>query len=68
MVPVPVLSLNVHKIIDCVFFLQTVEMVDKLGGVLGDLQELVELVYHFKDHYFEEHDLEEAAAKCDKAA
>ena len=68
MVTVPVLSLNVHKIIDCVFFLQTVEMVDKLGGVLGDLQELVEQVYHFKDHYFEEHDLEEAAAKCDKAA
>ena len=51
-----------------VFFVQTVEMVDKLGGVLGDLQELVEQVYHFKDHYFEEHDLEEAAAKCDKAA
>ena len=43
-------------------------MVENLGGVLGDLQELVEQVYHFKDHYFEEHDLEEAAAKCDKAA
>jgi hypothetical protein len=41
-------------------------MVEKLGGVLGVLEKLVEEVYHFKDHYFEEHELEEAAAKCDK--
>jgi hypothetical protein len=42
-------------------------MVDNLG-VLGSLQELVDQVYHFKDHYFEDHDLEEAAAKSDKAS
>ena len=41
-------------------------MVEKLGGVLGCLEELVEHVYHFKDHYFEDHDLEEAADKSDK--
>ncbi len=44
------------------------EMVEKSGSVLLDsLGELVEQVYHFKDHYFEDHDLEEAAAKSDKA-
>jgi hypothetical protein len=43
-------------------------MVEKSGSVLLDsLGEMVEQVYHFKDHYFEDHDLEEAAAKSDKA-
>ncbi len=41
---------------------------EKSGSLLLDsLGELVEQVYHFKDHYFEDHDLEEAAAKSDKA-
>ncbi len=44
------------------------EMVEKSGSLLLEsLGELVEQVYHFKDHYFEDHDLEEAAAKSDKA-
>jgi hypothetical protein len=43
-------------------------MVEKSGSLLLEsLGELVEQVYHFKDHYFEDHDLEEAAAKSDKA-
>jgi hypothetical protein len=43
-------------------------MVEKSGSLLLDsLGEMVEQVYHFKDHYFEDHDLEEAAAKSDKA-
>jgi hypothetical protein len=43
-------------------------MVEKSVSLLrASLEELVEQVYHFKDHYFEDHDLEEAAAKSDKA-